>query len=258
MSNIDKKTGVVVFTTNLDIFKFHEVNRDITNVESVNRIKRIADSMNAIGVLQIPIIVNRQHVVVDGQHRLSAAKLVGKGIYYIVDDKIPCNTKGIFEWAKNINKNAKEWGKKDYIHGLAKQGNQNYQILQDFSDKYPMFSLTERIMLLMNSGSKSVDKADFSDGKFEIGSLRKAELWAQHLLEIKPYFEQGYNKSNFVRTLLTILEKKKEFKFDEFLHKVKVRPTELKVCGDKKSYAELIESIYNYKRKSEDKINLRF
>ena len=78
------------------------------------------------------------------------------------------------------------------------------------------------------------------------------------MLDLKPYFEQGYNKSNFVRTILTILEKKKDFKFDEFLHKVKLRPTELKVCGDKKSYAELIENIYNYKRKSEDKLNLRF
>ena len=69
MSNIEKNTGKVMFTTNLDIFKFHEVNRDITNVESVNRIKRIAESMKEDGVLQIPIIVNRQHVVVDGQHR---------------------------------------------------------------------------------------------------------------------------------------------------------------------------------------------
>jgi len=247
-----------MFTTNLDIFKFHEVNRDITNVESVNRIKRIAESMKEDGVLQIPIIVNRQHVVVDGQHRLTAARIVGKGIYYLVDEKIPCNTKGIFDYARKFNRSVKEWGKKDYINGWAKQGNQSYQILQDFSNKYPMFSLTERLMLLMNSGSKSVDKADFSDGKFEIGSIRRAEQWANHLLELKPYFEQGYNKSNFVRTILTILEKKKDFKFDEFLHKVKLRPTELKVCGDKKSYAELIENIYNYKRKSEDKLNLRF
>ena len=44
-------------------------------------------------------------------------------------------------------------------------------------------------MLLMNSGSRSVDKADFSDGKFEIGSIRKAEQWANYLLELKPYFE---------------------------------------------------------------------
>lgn len=258
MSNIEKKTGTVMFTTNLDLFKFHEVNRDFTTVESTNRIKRIAESMKEDGVLQIPIIVNRNYVIVDGQHRVNAARIVGKGIYYLMDETIPVNAKGIFERARKLNRNMKEWGKKDYIHGFAKQGNQNYQILQDFGNKYPMFSLTERIMLLMNSGSRSVDKNEFSDGKFEIGSVRKAETWAQHLLDLKPYFEQGYNKSNFVRTLLTILEKKKDFKFDEFLHKVKVRPTELKVCGDKKSYAELIENIYNFKRKSEDKLNLRF
>jgi hypothetical protein len=256
MSNKNLK---VLFTTNLGIFKFHDVNRDFNNAESQNRIRRIEESMKEDGVLPIPIIVTTKMYVVDGQHRLNAALRLGaKGLYYIVDESIPNTPKGIFDYAKKINRNAKEWGKKDYIHGLARQGNKNYELLEFFGEKYPMFSLTERIMLLLNSGSKSVDKGDFADGKFEIANLKKAEQWAGYLLELKPYFDKGYNKSVFVRTMLTILEKKKEFKFDEFLHKIKLRPTSIKLCGDKKSYAEMIEEIYNFKRKSDDKVNLRF
>jgi hypothetical protein len=256
---MQKNNIKVLFTTNLGMFKFHEVNRDFETAESKNRIKRIAENMLLHGVLPIPIIVTKnKFYVVDGQHRLNAAYTAGKGIYYIVDETIPETAKGIFDAAKGMNRDAKVWGKVDYIHGLAKQGNQNYKLLEFFGEKYPMFSLTERIMLLMNSGSKSVDKVDFADGKFEITNLKKAEQWAGYLLELKPYFDKGYNKSVFVRTMLTILEKKKEFKFDEFLHKVKLRPTSIKVCGDKKSYAEMIEEIYNYKRKSDEKLNLRF
>jgi hypothetical protein len=128
--------------------------------------------------------------------------------------------------------------------------------LEEFGKKFPMFTLTERLMLLQNSGTKHADKRAFADGKFAVGNVKTAELWANYLLELRPYFENGYNKSNFVRTILTIMEKKNEFKFEEFLHKVKIRPTSIKLCGDKKSYAEMIEGIYNYRRS--DKINLRF
>ncbi len=54
------------------------------------------------------------------------------------------------------------------------------------------------------------------------------------------------------------MEKKPDFKFEEFLHKVKLRPSSIYVCGDKKSYAEMIEDIYNYKRRNDEKLNLRF
>ena len=46
------------------------------------------------------------------------------------------------------------------------------------------------------------------------------------------------------------------FVFDEFLHKVKLRPNKLVPCGTVEQYVEMIEDIYNYKRGS--KVNLRF
>lgn len=248
----------VSHTTNLGMFKFHEVNRVFTTSMSKNRIKRISDSMKKNGLLLHPIIVTSKFIVVDGQHRLEAARIAGKGLYYIVDTSIPNTAEGIFNAAKFHNKDAKEWGKKDYIHGYAAQGKESYKVLEEFASKFPMFTLTEQIMFLSNSGTKHPEKSDFADGKFDVKNLKTAEKWANQVLELKPYFEKGYNKSVFVRTLLTIMEKKKGFKFDEFLHKVKLRPTSIVLCGDKKSYAEMIESIYNYRRRDDDKLNLRF
>ena len=210
------------------------------------------------GLLPIPIIVTSKFYVVDGQHRLGAAKIAGKGIFFIVDKSIPNTSKGIFDAAKKINKNSKEWSKKDYIHGYSAQGKESYSILEKFGEKYPMFSLTERMMLLGNSGTKHPDKSDFANGKFEIKDVKVAEEWAEYLLKLKPYFEKGYNKSVFVRTILTVMEKKKEFNFDEFLRKVKLRPGSIYLCGDKKSYLDMIEEIYNFKRYNSNKINLRF
>lgn len=248
----------VTHTTNLTMFKFHDVNRDINKPQSQNRIKRISESMEQDGLMKVPIIVTTKFYVVDGQHRLEAAKIAGKGIWFIVDDTIQNTSKGIFDAARKFNCNMKEWGKEDYIHGFTKQGNKSYQMLENFGKKYPMFSLTERIMLLMNSGTRYVEKKDFSAGKFVVGDYKRGEEIADNILKLKPVFEKGYNKSVFVRTLLTIIEKKPDFIFDEFIHKVKLRPSSIYVCGDKKSCAEMIEEIYNFKRRNDNKLNLRF
>lgn len=248
----------IVHTTNLGMFKFHQVNRDFTTPDSRNRIRRIAESMKNDGLLPHAIVVTSKFIIVDGQHRLEAARIAGKGIYFMIDESISNTPKGIFDAAVKYNRDAKVWGKGDYINGIANQNNQDYKILQDFSDKYPMFSLTDKMFFLMNTGTKSVNKSDFANGKFKITNLNRAYEWANNLLQLQTYFPQGYNKATFVRTMLTIMEKKKEFKFEEFLHKVKLRPKSIKVCGDKKSYADMIEEIYNYKRRESDKLNLRF
>ena len=243
----------VQFTQNLGMFKLHNVNREVDSP----RVKRITESMKKDGLKLVPIIVTSNYVVVDGQHRLTAAKEAGKGIYFIVDNTIPNTTKGIFEAARKFNQNMKEWGKKDYIHGFSEQGNKSYKTLEEFSKEFPMFSLTERIMLLQNSGTRHCDKQEFSEGKFIVGDMTIAKEWANNLLQLKPYFEKGYNKSNFVRAILTIAEKKKGFKFEEFIHKVKLRPGSIHLCGDKRAYSVMIEDIYNYRRRSDEKLNLR-
>lgn len=253
-----KTTPKIGFTKNLKMFKFHEVNRDYTNSNSQNRIRAIAQSMIEEGLLPHPIIVTTKFIIVDGQHRVKAAEIAGKGIYYIVDETIHNTTKSIFEAAKRLNKNTKVWSKEEYIKGYVTQGNENYRILEEFRKKYPMFSLTECLMLLMNSGTKNPGKTSFADGKFQVKSVETAEKWANYFLSLRPYFEKGYNKSVFVRTLMTIMERKPEFDFNRFLHKVKLRPSMIYLCGDKNSYTDMIENLYNYMVKSKDKLNLRF
>lgn len=251
------KNFSVQHTTNLGQFKFHDVNRDLSKTASKTRIKRIAESMMQDGLMKVPIIVTSKFIVVDGQHRLEAAKIAGKGIWFIVDTSIVNTSKGVFDAARKFNCNMKEWSKEDYIHGFVNQGNKSYEILDKFGKKFPMFSLTERIMMLSEKPGNYVEKNDFASGKFVVHNLDRANQLAEGFLKLRPYFD-GYNKSVFVRTLLSLMEKKPEFIFDEFVHKVSVRPDLIKVCGDKKSCGLMVEEIYNYKRPASKKLNLRF
>ena len=269
------KNKTILYTTNLSMFSLVSVNRETNDSQSKNEINGIAGDMKVNGFRYAePIIVSRKatqdvkdkgklvlgagkHAVVDGQHRIQAAQIAGVGVYYIVDEDIPLTQKGLFDAFIKYNAWKKKVRKGDYIHGFSEMGNENFKILQEFGEKYSMFSLTERMMFLQNSGTKHPSTEHFQRGKFEIANVKTAEKWANYILEIKPYFEKGYNKSNFVRALLTIAEKKKGFNFEELIHKIKLRPGSIYLCGDKATYAEMIHNIYNFKRREAEKINLR-
>lgn len=246
----------ILYTTNLDKFKITSVNRDFTTPKSQNRIKRITESMKKVGFRPTaPLIVTSKMVCVDGQHRLESAKRLGIGVYYMVDPTIKNSLKSIFEAAVGQNQDQESWGKVDYISGYVTMGNKNYKELKDFMDKYPMYSQTECMMFLQNSGTRHCSKIDFAQGKFKTENLDWAHTWATNILELEPYFKDGYTSSVFVRTLLTIIEKTPEFSWSNFIHKVRLRPGMIHRCGDKKSYSTMIEDIYNYRNR--EKLNLR-
>ncbi len=65
-----KEVNKVYQTSDLSIFKQIEGNR----VPNLQHIKRLADSIRVYGMKCNPILVNERMEVIDGQHRLMAAK----------------------------------------------------------------------------------------------------------------------------------------------------------------------------------------
>jgi len=76
---------------------------------------------------------------------------------------------------------------------------------------------------------------------------------------LKYLFPKYYNQSTFVRAFIDIFTKKSDvFNFDEFVHKLKLRPAMLQPTRTTKQYIQMIQDIYNYRRKEEEKVNLMF
>lgn len=90
-------------------------NRDL-NSKNLNRIK---DSINQIG-LQVPILVNENKSIIDGQHRLQAAKELQIPITYIVSNE-SCED--------NIDQLqiSKKWTAYDFCNRNALRGNKDCQ-----------------------------------------------------------------------------------------------------------------------------------
>jgi hypothetical protein len=241
-----KKVGEIFETKDYSIFKFREDNRVVND----NHVKKLASKMKTSGWLSTSVVtINGNGDVIDGQHRVKGAVIAGVPVRYKV-------VKGAgSDEMTEMNTLQKNWSPFDHLHKFVVKGNSSYVTFDKFVNDYPMFKYTEIGMFLTNSLS-GVKRDTFENGQYVIKSEKIGRQWADNILELKPYFEKYYNKSIFVRAMIKIMSNKKDFVFEEFLHKVKLRPTKLVPCGTCEQYVELIEDIYNYRRS--EKVNLRF
>ena len=119
------------------------------NLDTKN-LKRIKDSISLIG-LQMPILVNENKSIIDGQHRLQAAKELEIPITYIISNE-SCED--------NIDQLqiSKKWTAYDFCNRNALRGNKDCQkaikIAEDwFIETNGKFSRINTITLLHNAKS---------------------------------------------------------------------------------------------------------
>jgi len=260
-THVQLKTEVnkVYKTNDLSIFKQIEGNR----IPNLQHVKRLADSIRVYGMKCNPILVNERMEVIDGQHRLMAAKESESFVYYIIVNGYSLNE------VHTLNLNQKNWTKKDFMEGYANMGIESYIKLREFANKNDDYTFNDCIALCQNNSSgtsrslalavKHGSKLNgsvqiFEQGTWKCDDIDIAQDMANKIRMIKSYYS-GYNRSSFVSTMIGLLQKE-IFDFNEFMHKVRLQPTALVDCANRDQYRTLIEDIYNYK--SRNKVNLRY
>jgi len=239
-------------TIDLDRFTLLKTNRPINQ----NHSTRIATNIKSSTMLCNPILVNEKMEVIDGQHRVCAARMLDSFVYYIIANGYD------LEQVKALNIIGEKWNNFDYLESFSDAGLKDYILLRDFIKRHKVFNFSVCLMLCSNLKSADSSKnngsrlSPFKKGVYKIGDLDIAEKFAMRLKQIEPILKQ-YNSSKFASAMIGLfLDKPKVFKFNDFLDKLKLQPTALVQCANRKQYKELIEKIYNYRRKN--KVNLRF
>ena len=239
-----QEVNKVYRTSDLSIFKQIDGNR----VPNLQHVRRLADSIRVYGMKCNPILVNQRMEVIDGQHRLMAAKEAESFVYYIIVDGYSLSE------VHTLNLNQKNWAKKDFMEGYAKMGIKSYINLKKFTEKNDDFTLANCIAFCNNTTDNSHAKESFDDGQWIGKDFDLAQDWANKIRMIKPYYK-GYSNASFVGTIITLFNNS-NFDFNEFMHKLRLQPTALVDCANREQYKTLIEDIYNYK--SRNKISLRY
>ena len=229
----------VFITEDLDRFELMRGNRP----PNPQHVEHLAKNIEKFGMLCNPILVNEDMQVIDGQHRLLAAKKIGVSIYYII-------VKGYnLEQVKALNLKQKNWSQIDFLNSYADMGIESYIYLRQFMERHIYFDIRTALTLV---GAEYIKSNHFKQGNIKIGDTHTAEIYAEYLKTLKQYHRLN---RKFCIVMIQMF-KKENFVFSEFLSKLKLQPTSLVECATGEQYRQLIEHIYNYRRRN--KVNLRF
>lgn len=236
----------VIKTTDYDLFKGVLGNRELNRAHIVN----LSESISRHNMLeQNPIIVNKKMEVIDGQHRLSAARELGLPIFYTI-----VNHAGI-EDIQRLNTAAKPWDPKDYLNSYIALGKEPYIIFNDFIVSHNL-SIRQGLQLLKGDDSGESYTKAFKRGLLEFSEedLKNAENKAQLREELTKYFiDTGYNRAPFFRAIHYLY---KMGLSEDLVKKIRVSQQPLRSHTRLRDYVRDFEDILNWRRTQKEHVSL--
>ncbi|NBW22291.1 MAG: hypothetical protein EBR82_81500 [Caulobacteraceae bacterium] len=238
-------------TYDLSVFKILDGNRNI----NLGNVERLIKSIEENGFLKMPIIVNQNYEVIDGQHRLEAAKKLNSIIYYLKVNNYDLNT------AIVLNRNQSNWSIADYIRSYCDLGYKDYIQLQQFIEENKDFTITICAELttvgdatyLYNKGILNSDFLRKGLYKFDINN--KAEYIFNALRKIKAIIPESSTLS-YCRAIRTCI-KNNDFDLNIFVKKALNYPDQYRKSNTVSVIIANIEHIYNYRNQGKSRIILQ-
>lgn len=149
----------IYVTDDYSQFKKMEGNRAVKD----GRVNKIIESINKVGYILSPILVNENMEVIDGQGRLGALERLKLPVYYIVQKGI-----GIKE-CQQMNIHQSNWTNYDYICSYAIRGSVSYQRLQSLCDTYKGLSIETVLASAMGRSSwNGIETKKLKEGKMVV------------------------------------------------------------------------------------------
>jgi len=224
-------------TTNYNMFKIKKGNR-IVNMTHVQKIK---DSLIKHTFLpSCPIICDKNMNVIDGQHRLQAARELGIAVYYVIEEE-PDQDLLI-----DLNITQRKWSTTDYITYYANEkSNENYKRLLQMIKEIP-FDATTLLCLAFNLDVGG----NFLNNKLKTGQL---ELTEKDVRQAHIVYDNILSLRDALRCTLTgrmaravvSLQRHPKFSWSTMLHKAKQWSAKAYQCSTKQEWENMLIMLYN-------------
>lgn len=226
------------------LFDFDETNRAIGSVT------KLKSSIREYGFLDAhPIhVVKRgsRYVIIDGQHRFTAAKVLGIPVKFVI-----CKDEDVL--ISRINDAQSKWTIKDHVGSLATKGNPQYQYLLNFSMSHNL-PVGICAALLSHSNVKRGVGDRVRGGDFVVSNSEHAEQVALIVKEARRHVRFASHNLfiDAIRRCLGV----KGFDANRFVKKMAAHPGLLIVQANLDGFLDMIETVYNYH--SGQKLNIAF
>lgn len=207
-----------------------------------NRVVRIAESMRKNGfIISEHITVRKKgthYQIMKGQHRFLAAQLAKVPVFYFIDEDMK---DGDVIETEQFRSN---WSISDFVTAQANRGNENYDVLLAFAEKYKIPMGTAACLLDGSMGERNARSGSFVPSR---------EKEAHAVVELANALNfDGKRDSRFLYALSRVVGLP-AFDQKRFLSG-KVGLTLLAKQRTVDAYVQMIEDVYNFSRST--KVNL--
>lgn len=238
-----KESPVKVYvTSDYRLFDRKRGNRQV-NMTKVKKIMRdIRHGVNLLPDFPILVAPGSKLEVLDGQHRLEAARQTKSPIYYIIrQEELALHTMARFNSLQD------KWKPADFIACYIEKGSTDYKKLSNFLDQYDVpVSIALNLLYYGVTGSEGGTKDGMQD-LFRKGEF-KCLHWRQacDIMDSCKQFSDfgGWNTRPFIIAISRIL-KADLCDFDELVEKFKKDPRMMDYHSSTKDYLLNLEQIYN-------------
>lgn len=235
-------------TKDYNMFKMVKGNRELNEAH----IKVLMEEISKLNLLHIqPILVTKDMEVIDGQHRLEAAKRLGVPICYRV---VEGDAKDLMT-ALNIHK---PWGLKNFMNVFAEKGLLPYKRILEVSEKFSITpAVISRIFPPKKCGEKDYISKYYRNGEYDyyitdedIERLAKVKDCLSAFKDFFSWPKAAMNRHYILLAIFAFL-KRKDVTLDGFIRRIAMYPPNTDVPFTTLGMKKLLVNIYNWKNKSE-------
>lgn len=221
----------------IDYKRFKKLNH---NKEiNLRKIQKIKQSIEDVGYITNPIIVNEKFEIINGEARFNALKELKKPIEYIIVDGIGLKESIV------LNTNQTNWNTNDFINSYAKQRKLSYIYLKKLQDEFPLIQkLNVFFVALFNKEKVPID--NIASGELHIGDQRYHEA-QEKISKIYKIAKYGTKKTLGIIKALIYCQSIKEVDMKKMLKEVEkqAKANSLPPISTTNGGIQYIESLYN-------------
>lgn len=226
--------GSIMKTYDYDLFKKIAGNRKLNKANYVKIIKSMSEEQ-----LVIPIIVNEHYEIIDGQHRFTACKDLGKPVYYYM-------VKGYgLSQVKRANIASSNWKKENYLDMFVAEGNEAYIEFEQIREMYDLnVSSLIKIFAVIQNKQLARFSYEFENGSFTLDGKMQVLNFLTSLEDFN--FFKFYKSKNFL-IAFTKLFFKSDYDHEKMKSKLNTHRNSLEKRSTSDEYLALIcNRIYSF------------
>lgn len=195
--SLDEMAMPIYKTYDYDKFGFIDGNRKINPYNYAKLEKSMVEKQ-----LIIPICVNKDLKIIDGQHRFTVEKNNGLAVYYYIVEAYD------IEEVKRANMVSRNWTKRDFLELQIENEQEDYLLFNFLLDAYKV-SVQDliKVFAMFQDIKPTVLGKDFDEGNFTARYYEKVEEFLKALEDFKEF--RYYNCKAFVSAFMRIYAQEK-------------------------------------------------